>query len=226
MILCLGSCRLLITMNHSDYECFNTWQELGKRNLNPKYIIGRSWSPNELYGMLQLILGNKAETNYIGHEYSFDSIRHNIQTIRENFVPFVDVIMMEVSSLKYYVTADNKLVHNVVHEKLKPEWREKTLSESDTDYFLSKIVELLPNKKIIFVNHFLHTQVPNRLQINKCLQKVQSKFPHQVSVVTPSSLWTVATEKEWLQDPHHYHHHVLPKIAHWFDDHVRKALNL
>lgn len=226
MILILGSCRVSITMNHSNYMCLNTWQELRKRNLNPKFIIGRSWSANELYEMLRLILGHKHESAYVGHEYLFDSIRSNLQIIRENFANFVDCIVMEVSSLKYYVTADGKIVHNVVHEKLRPEWKEKVLSEAEMDYYLNKITELVPNKKIIFVNHFLHTRVPNRLLINKCLEKVQSRKPEQVRVVTPSNLWSIATEKDWLVDPQHYHHHILIKMARWFDNHIKEHLHL
>lgn len=226
MILTLGSCRVLITMNHSQFHCLNTWQELRKRNLNPKCIIGRSWSPNEIYEMLQLILGFKDVSDYCGHEYTYEGIRSNIEFIREKFVTKkIHTVIMEVSSLKYYLTKDHKLVHNVIHEKINPEWTEKILSEKEVDFYVRKIVGLLPDVKIIFVNHFLHTRIPNRLLINKCLQKVKRLYPNQVLVLTPSANWSIETEHHWLQDPGHYHHLVQIRLAKWFDERIKWHLS-
>lgn len=47
MFLVLGSCRVIVTMNHSKYFCHNTFQEQGCRHLNPKNVIGRGYSLKE-----------------------------------------------------------------------------------------------------------------------------------------------------------------------------------
>ena len=41
MYLVLGSCRVLVTMNRCKYNCLNTFKEVGKRNVNSKYVLGR-----------------------------------------------------------------------------------------------------------------------------------------------------------------------------------------
>lgn len=220
MYLALGSCRALVTMNHSEFPFLNTWHEVGNRSANANHIIGRSWTANEIYGILMLILGKKDASNYRGHEYkTYEAIKGNIEFIRQNF-HLIEGVVIEVPSLKYYVTPDNNLVHNVIHEKLKdhPEWTERVLREEEVDKFLQRIIDLLPGKKIVFLNHFLHTKVPNRLLLNRCMQKtVANNKNKNVRVLTPSQFWTVETEKDWLKDPAHYHPHVIPKIAKWID---------
>lgn len=224
MYLALGTCRALVTMNHSEFPFLNTWHEVGNRSANAKNIIGRSWSPNEIFGMLMLILGKKDPNNYRGHEYkTYEAIRSNIEFIRQQFFSNnIHGVVIEVASLKYYVTPDNKLVHNVIHEKLKdhPEWIERVLSEEEVNKFLQRIIDLLPGKKVLFLNHFLHTKIPNRLLINRCLQK--TLVNKNVRVLTPSQFWTVETEKDWLKDPAHYHPHIIPRIANWIDNNLKQ----
>jgi hypothetical protein len=92
------------------------------------------------------------------------------------------------------------------------------LTEEEVNKFLQRIIDLLPGKKIIFLNHFLHTKIPNRLLINRCLQKTMANNNKKnICVLTPSQFWTVETENQWLKDPSHYHPHVIPKIAKWID---------
>lgn len=218
MYLALGTCRALVTMNHSEFPFLNTWHEVGNRSANANHIVGRSWSPNEIFGMLMLILGKKDPHKYVGHEYkTYDAIQSNIEFIRQHFSNLKGVVI-EVASLKYYVTPDNKLVHNVIHEKLKdhPEWIERVLTEDEVNKFIQRIIDVLPGKKIIFLNHFLHTKVPNRLLINRCLKRTLARCKN-VRVLTPSQFWTLQTEKNWLKDPAHYHPHVIPEIAKWID---------
>lgn len=40
MYLVLGSCRVLVTMSYSKYNCLNTWSVVGQREKNPNKIIG------------------------------------------------------------------------------------------------------------------------------------------------------------------------------------------
>jgi hypothetical protein len=229
MYLALGTCRALVTMNHSEFPFLNTWHEVGNRSANAKHIIGRSWSPNEIFGMLMLILGQKDSNNYCGHEYkTYESIKGNIEFIRQQFHNNnIQGVVIEVASLKYYVSPDNKLVHNVIHEKLHehPEWKEHVLTEEQVNKFLQRIIDFLPGKKIIFLNHFLHTKIPNRLLISQCLQKTLANNKNNnknIRVLTPSQFWTVETESQWLKDPAHYHPHIVPKIANWIDTNLKQ----
>ena len=85
MYLALGSCRVLVTMSYSKYNCLNTWSVVGQREKNSNKIIGRGWSLNEHYEMIKLILGIKCKEDYIGHEYDYNKIEENILYIRNSW---------------------------------------------------------------------------------------------------------------------------------------------
>ena len=108
MYLVLGSCRVLVTMSYSKFDCFNTWSVVGNRNKNPKYIIGRGWSINEHCDMIKLILGIKNKEDYVGHEYNYDEIEESILHIRSCWDEIKGVII-EPSSIHYYTDLNKKL---------------------------------------------------------------------------------------------------------------------
>jgi hypothetical protein len=198
-------------MNNSKYKCFNTY--------NTNTIIGRSWSINEHYDMIRLILNLKHNSQYVGDEYeNYDQIKDNIIAIRNEFHN-IEGIIIENSSLKYYTNKDNKLVHNVMMRK---QYVEHIV---DQDYFIQKIIDLLPDKKIIFVSHFLHTKIVNRLVICQCLQKYVSK---NVILIIPSLLWENINPLLYLRDENHYRVDKEKVIANYIDnilDKLNKNIN-
>ena len=115
-LLAIGSCRICTVLNKYQ-NTYNTWAEVGKRNLNPKFIIGRSWSINEQLELLKLIKGDKPFVEYIGCEYpGIELIEDNLLFLRRIFNQ-IDAIIVEVSSLRYYLNTDNKLIHNILHRQ-------------------------------------------------------------------------------------------------------------
>jgi len=105
--------------------------------------------------MLKLILGIKCKEDYIGHEYDYNEIEENILYIRNPWNKIKGII--EPSSIKYYTDKNNKLIHNFIHSKkiFDPlKHKQNILSEDENNYYLQKIIALLHNKSIIFVNHF------------------------------------------------------------------------
>lgn len=219
MFLTLGSCRVLVTMNHSRFECLNTFRQPGKRHLNPKKIIGRSWSINEQYELLLLILSKKPITKYKGCEFTYDEIKENIEYIRSMFDK-IEGVIIEPSSIKYYTDKNENLIHNIEHhkEEIMSNVKKHILTEEEIDLYLNKIINLLQNKKIIFVNHFLHTKIPNRMLINKCLKKITNK---NVKIVTPSNLWDNNSKWDFLKDEKHYKNlKVIKRVANYIDLHI------
>ena len=115
-LLALGSCRICVTLNKYQ-NSYNTWGGIGMRKVNPKCIIGRSWSINEQLELLKLIKGDKPFVEYVGAEYpKIESIKDNLLFLRRIFNQ-IDAFVVEVSSLRYYLGEDNKLIHNIKHGK-------------------------------------------------------------------------------------------------------------
>ena len=223
MYLVLGSCRVLVTMSYSKYNCLNTWSVVGNRGENPNKIIGRGWSLNEHYEMIKLILGIKCKEDYIGHEYNYNKIGENILYIRNSWNKIKGIII-EPSSIKYYTDENNKLIHNFIHSEINPlKHKQNILSEDENNFYLQKIIELLHNKSIIFVNHFLHSNIPNRKLINKCLNQIDKK---NVIVVTPSNLWNNETKFDYIKnDETHYKDKKINDICKYIDTHIDAISN-
>lgn len=216
MFLVLGSCRVTITLSRSKYQCLNTWKKISGRNNNSNKIIGRGWTINEHYEMIKLILGDKKPDNYIGNEYDYSSIEENILYIKNHWDDIKGIII-EPSSIKYYTDKNNKLIHNVHHAKNNlSEYKLNILSEDEIDFYLKKIMELLPDKYIIFVNHFLHRNLPNRNLINKCLNKICND---NVIVITPSNLWNNETKFNYVdRGEYHYRRDKINDICIYVDN--------
>lgn len=219
MFLVLGSCRVLVTMNNSKFNCLNTWKEVGKRNLNPNYIIGRGWSINEHFEMLKLILGLKKCSEYVGDEYSYEDIKENINYINNVFSDIKGIII-EVSSLKYFTDYNNKIIHNITIEN-RNDRTPKKLNEDEMIFYLTQLITLLPNKKIYFVNHFLHNKIPDRLLINSCLNKIKND---NVIIITPSNLFQCNPYDFISTDNTHYkNNEIIQLIAKYIDEIIEKS---
>ena len=217
MYLVLGSCRTCTIMYNSKLDCLNTWKEVGKRGEN-KCIIGRVWTINEHFEILNLILNKKSPSDYIGMEFEkYSDIENNINFIRKNFSKIKGIIM-EVSSIKYYThKINNKLIHNVIHSKKENKFNENILQENEIDSYINKIINLVPDKNIIFINHLLHELIPNRRLIHKCLNKINSK---NSLVITPSEMWKNSNPDNYLADQEHYKPEMFYKITQFFDDKI------
>ena len=82
-LLAIGSCRICSVLNKYQ-NTYNTWEKVGKRMLNPKYIIGRSWSINEQLELLKLIKGDKPFVEYVGCQYpKIESIKDSLFFLRK-----------------------------------------------------------------------------------------------------------------------------------------------
>ena len=218
MYLVLGSCRVVVTMHYSKYNCINTCKPLGTRNLHPKCILGRGWSINEHCEMIRLLLGFKQDTEYVGDMFSYEDIQHNIEYIKTTFNDIKGIIV-EVSSLKYARDPNGKLIHNLTmgNRTVKME----RLSEEEMMVYLREFVQLLPNKKIYFVNHFLHTKIPDRLLIDKCLHAIKND---NVVVITPSDLFTDNPSDFLSDDSIHYKNEEIKQvIARYIDDIIEQT---
>jgi hypothetical protein len=219
MFLVLGSCRVLVTMNSSKFNCLNTWKEIGKRDLNSKCIIGRGWSINEHFEMLQLILGFKKCSEYVGDEYSYEHIKYNINYINNVFSDIKGIII-EVSSLKFFLDSSNNIIHNITIEN-RNNITSKKLNEEEMMFYLIELIKLLPNKKIYFVNHFLHQEIPERLLINKCLNKIKND---NVIIITPSDLFNDKPYDFIANDNIHYkNNETIHLIAKYIDNIIEKT---
>lgn len=214
VFLVLGSCRVLVTMNSSKFNCLNTWKEIGKRNLNSKYIIGRGWSINEHFEMIQLILGLKSPSKYVGDEYSYENIKDNIKYINDIFSDIKGLII-EVSSLKFFSDLNNNIIHNITNENRNIRISKK-LNEEEIMFYLTELIKLLPDKKIFFVNHFLHEKIPDRLLIDKCLNKIKND---NIIIITPSDLFSDNPFNFITNDNIHYkNNEIIQTIAKYIDN--------
>ena len=74
------------------------------------------------------------------------------------------------------------------------------------------------------MNHFLHTKIPNRMLINKCLKKITNK---NVKIVTPSNLWDNNSKWDFLKDEKHYKNlKVIKRVANYIDLHIYNLFNI
>ena len=168
-LLVLGSCRICVTLNKYQ-NSYNTWGDIGMRKVNPKCIIGRSWSINEQLELLKLIKGDKPFVEYVGAEYpKIESIKDNLLFLRRIFNQ-IDALVVEVSSLRYYLGKDNKLIHNIKHGKTNFSTA-KDMPSEEFEITTKDFVEY-SKKPIFFVSHFDRKRKPHREVIWENLKKV------------------------------------------------------
>lgn len=198
-VLVLGSCRVLVTMNRSNiFECLNTFMDVGKRNLNPKYVIGRGWSILEHLDTVKKLTQNinfyVDRQNFISQEYPIwhNEFYQNLDSIKD-IINNIPIFIIEVSSLKYHVDKDGNIIHSIVHSKNQTGVTEKRLSDDEIEQYAIELLNLLSDRKVFFVNHFLHSKIPERLKINNVLTKLTQKYDN-CFLITPSNLWNEETK--------------------------------
>ena len=182
-LLAIGSCRICTVLNKYQ-NTYNTWGEVGNRQLNPKYIIGRSWSINEQLELLKLIKGDKPFAEYVGGEFrKIESIKDNLLFLRQIFNQ-IDAFVVEVSSLRYYLGKDNKLVHNLKHSN-RNDLTSKDMSSEEFEITTKDFIEY-SKKPIFFVSHFDRKSKPYREVIWETLKKVSTEHENIFLIDTPS----------------------------------------
>lgn len=219
IFLVLGSCRITIPLNESEHFCINTWKELENRESNSKLIIGRGWTSIEHYQMIKLILELKDPKDYCGDEYTFDKIKSNIDIIKNNFKKIKGIIL-EISSLKYFTDSNNRLIHNVIHKDLlENEYIENILCYEENLFYLNKIRDLVPDKKLYFVSHFMHINLTPRIVIKNSIEEF-IKNDNNSKLIIPSLLWTDKTKHEYLHhdELHYKNNDIIKKIKNYLEE--------
>ena len=171
-LLSMGSCRIC-TVLHKYQNTYNTWRDAGEKNVNTKYIIGRSWSINEQLELLKLIKGDKPFSEYVGNEFPrIERIKDNLLFLRRKFNQ-IEAIVVEVSSLRYYQNTDDKLVHNIQHDSTNT-YKYKDMPPEE---FHKKLKEFIKysGKPIFFVSHFDRKSKPYREVIWEKIKKVSTE---------------------------------------------------
>ena len=195
-LLAIGSCRICTVLNKYQ-NTYNTWGGVGNRHLNPKCVIGRSWSINEQLELLKLIKGDKSFIEYIGCEYpKIESIKDNLLFLRREFNQ-IDAFVVEVSSLRYYLGKDNKLVHNVQHIDGNL-LTTKNMSSKEFQATTKDFIEY-SKKPIFFVSHFDRKSKPYREVIWENLKKVSAEHEN-IFLIDASLMPNLQT----AQDREHY----------------------
>lgn len=199
-LLAIGTCRICTALNKYQ-NTYNTWGQVGNRDSNPKCIIGRSWSINEQLELLKLIKGDKTFAEYVGQEYTdIKSIKDNLLFLRRKFNQ-IDAIVVEIASLRYYKNKDNKLIHNIVHNRIKQQFKEqliiKDMSPEEFQKNLNDFIEYC-GKPIFFVSHFDRKSKPYREVIWNNLKKVSAEHEN-IFLIDPSLMPNLQTH-----DAEHY----------------------
>ena len=181
-LLAIGSCRIGTCLNNYQ-NTYNTWGAVGKIHLNPKCIIGKSWSINEQLELLKLIKGDKPFVEYAGCVYpDIENIKDNLLFLRRKFNQ-IDAIVVEVSSLRYYKNKDNKLIHNIEHPR-RNAFTIKDMSSEEFEITTKDFVEY-SEKPIFFVSHFDRKSKPYREVIWDNLKKISTEYKN-VFLIDPS----------------------------------------
>ena len=125
----------------------------------------------------------------------------------------IDFFVIEISSLKYYThfyeNMDSNILFSPNHGKEKSllKYKLNILTEKEMDYYFNKIIELLFNKKILFVCHLKSDIIPNRILIkNNLIKNINKINNNNIMFVTPEKL--LNTDKnnadKYLDDDNHY----------------------
>ena len=175
-LLAIGSCRVLVTLNRFEIYTDNTWEQIGRRDLNPKSLIGRSWSINEHLELLKLIRGDKLHKSYKGSELSLVAIRPCLNHLKKIYES-ITALVVEISSLRYYTLPDGTIIHNVIHSQLKSSCRHEKLTLEEHKRYLEEFIQY-SEKPIFFVSHFDMKSRGYRQEIWQSIKDASKKYPN------------------------------------------------
>jgi len=228
--LTFGSCRVQALFSvYSEYE--DTFFE--NKITSKLCIIDRCHSLPEFYELL-LYLYN-SDTNHkdnILTTLKNDNLDKDIEFLRSKIYE-IDTFIFEFCSLKYYKTANGKIVFGMYKSYLDTKntnhlrniknkhgvISEYELTNDDINHYLNLLTELIlvkHNKKIIFVTHYMHRFITNREIIKASLNTITNTY-NNIFVFTPSDLWLVSNVSDFLlDDENHYVAEKIPTVFNFF----------
>ena len=202
-IFLLGTCRTRMLKESKKYNFINSYEN---------NFIGRTYSLIETYQLLNLI--SKDKKKIFSHEFRNNTkkFKNNIKNIS---IDNVELFLIEISSLKYFTHSLKNMDSNIVFsptlvgsEQIKNNrnrYKMNTLNEEEFDYYFNKIIELLANKKIVFVCHLRSEIIPARKFIKTNLIKnIKKCNNNNISLVDPEELLNVSDISKYLDDDNHY----------------------
>jgi hypothetical protein len=213
-ILLLGTCRIRNIFDNIKSEKYNFF------NHEIDYI-GRTYSLKDTFELLNLIV--KKKYNFKSYEFRFDTkkLKRNINFISNNFNKF-DYILIEISSIKYFEINNSYYDSNVL---LSPNYNKvnnnifklKKLDDISMENYFDKIINILKDKKIIFVTHLKSDLIKNRKEIKLLLQKkVKSLNNKNIFLIIPENTFKINNINEYLLDDNHYNEKCKSIIANNF----------
>jgi hypothetical protein len=237
--LSFGSCRIQALFDvYSEYEDIFFENKIGSQYS----IIDRCHSLPEFYELLLYLYNSDTNhTDNILTTLKNDDLDKNIDFLRSK-INEIDIFIFEFCSLKYYKTANGKIVYgmyksyldnkNTNHlrsiKKKHGNITEYELTNDEINHYLNLLIELIlikNNKKIIFVSHYMHRSIQNREIIKNSLDIIISKY-NNIFVFTPSDLWSVENLSDFLlDDENHYLVKKIPIVFNFFRQKYKEFLN-
>jgi len=237
--LTFGSCRV-----HALFDVYSEYDNiLFENKIRSEYcIIDRCHSLPEFYELLLYLYSTDTyHSDSILTTLKNDDLNKNIDFLRSK-LDQIDIFIFEFCSLKYYKTANGKIVYgmyksyldnkNTNHlrniKKKHGKITEYELSNDEINNYFNLLIELIlikHNKKIIFVSHYMHRSIQNREIIKKYLNIITSKY-NNIFVFTPSDLWSVDNFSDFLlDDENHYLVKNIPIVFNFFREKIKGFLN-
>ena len=213
-LLAVGSCRICTPLFR--YNAYNTWEELGNRN-NSKCLIGRSWSINAQLELLKLIKGDKSFDKYVGQDEPIEKIKDNLLFLRKSYDD-IDALVVEVSSLRYYIDKYDKLVHGVIHSQLH-NFSYHNISKNEFYEMTEDFIDYC-KKPIFFVSHFDRKRKDYREVIWEVLKTISNKNDN-IFLIDISKLPNLS---ECLLDDEHFIDSKLNDVCEFMINEIEKNL--
>jgi hypothetical protein len=207
-IFLLGTCRI------RNIYCHINKSEIKYNFINyDQDFIGRTYSLIDTYELLKCIITNNKNIN--SHEFRSNTNLFK-QRINNMKLSNIDLFVIEISSLKYYThfyeNNDSKILFSPNFGKTRSlsKYKLNILTEKEMDYYFNKIIELLFNKKILFVFHLKSDIIPNRMLIKnnliKNINKTNKTNKNNIMFIQPEKLLNTDTDNvdKYLDDDNHY----------------------
>ncbi len=194
-ILGIGSCRCLTPLYYLNNENMIIYNSLSNWYIKPTFL-GKLHNTKQIIQFIKFIkkeieLPNDVLELFLTTYSSFINpcfARHNnpheiVDTIH-NEINNIEYVFIEVCSIKIFKYNNHHVsIEHIKHpdngiNKNNIEYELQTKEDLIND--LEEIIQLLPNKKIIFITHFNFDDIPNRQIINEALTFITNKYNLQI----------------------------------------------
>ena len=220
-IFCSGSCRLLNTISYNNNYGCNILHGLKNRNLFGYNFLGKLHDINAHIQLIKLIRGEiEMELPHLKKflsiynnekwkptEIDFDSLSESLINLKNN-IDNCDYYIFEICSIKSY-KMNNYYCHHeqFMNNIIDPECEIIIFDEIELSKKINELIDLLPNKKIIFQCHFRPNiifnddskKIENREIIYNSILKCCNK---NVYVYDPSFI--ITNNLDLLADENHF----------------------